>query len=180
MAFFGLFGRKRFERAGFELYNAAVRAAREPYYYTVCQVPDTMDGRFDMVGLHVFLVIHRLRDAGERGKALGQAVFDAMFSDMDFTLRELGVGDMNVGKRVKAMWEAFHGRSSVYATALLAHDPAVLAEAIERNVWRGQAPAGQAQAIAAIILQQDRHLAEQPVESLEAGRVTFLPAMVPA
>ncbi len=179
MAFFGLFGRKRFERAGFELYTKAVQAARDPTYYTALGVPDTMDGRFDLVGLHVFLVMHRLRNEGDVGKALGQAVFDAMFSDMDFTLREMGVGDMNVGKRVKAMWEAFHGRSSVYATALVAGDVGVLAEAIERNVWRGE-PAPGAQVMAGLIIQQDQHLASQPIAALQSGQIDFLPALVSA
>ncbi len=180
MALFGLFGRKRHERAGFELYTAAVRAARDPAFYGPLGVPDTMDGRFDMVGLYVFLLIHRLRNEGETGKALGQAVFDAMFSDMDFSLREIGVGDMTVGKKVKAMWEAFHGRSSVYATSLVAGDLDVMTEAVARNVWRGEdAPAG-ARAVAELAMRQDRHLADQNLADFVAGRADFLPVLVPA
>ncbi len=176
MAFLGLFGSKRYERAGFEIYTEAVQAARDPRFYTTLQVPDTLDGRFDMVGLYVFLVIHRLRDSGAAGKALGQAVFDAMFSDMDFSLRELGVSDMRMGKKVKEMWEAFHGRSSAYATALLADDTEALAAAIGRNVWRGDVEQGAASALAAIAMAQSRHLAAQSTEALLAGRVNLLPA----
>src|SRR5579875_1544843 len=104
MGILGLFGRKRHERAGFSLYTAAVRAAREPFFYTALAVPDTLDGRFDMIGLYVSLLIERLRTAPPPGPDLAQAVFDAMFSDMDGTLREMGVGDLSVGKKVRAMW----------------------------------------------------------------------------
>ena len=181
MALFGLFGSKRHERAGYALYTAAVQAARDPVFYQRLEVPDTMDGRFDMVGLYVFLVIHRLRDAGSDGKALGQAVFDAMFNDMDFSLREIGVGDMTVGKKVKAMWEAFHGRSANYAAPLLAHDEPAMAAAIARNVWRGDTQQERpAHTLAALVLAQDRHLATQTLKELVAGRIDFLPVSVPA
>lgn len=175
MAFGNLFGRKKHERAGYELYTAAVQAARDPYFYGRLDVPDTMDGRFDMVGLHVFLVIHRIHSASEQGAKLAQAVFDAMFSDMDFTLREIGVGDMTVGKKVKAMWEAFHGRSTAYAAALDAGDVPALATAIARNVWRGREPDSNATALAEAVIRQSRHLAAQPVEALLAGQVNFAP-----
>ncbi len=176
MAFLGLFGGKRYERAGFEIYTEAVQAARDPAFYTSLQVPDTMDGRFDMVGLYVFLVIHRLREGGDKGKALGQAVFDAMFSDMDFSLREIGVSDMRMGKKVKEMWEAFHGRSSAYASALMAGDTEALAAAIGRNVWRGQVEHGPAHTLAEIAMAQSRNLATQPIEALLSGRIDFTPA----
>lgn len=178
--FLGLGRRARRERIGFSLYTAAVTAARDPVFYQRLQVPDTMDGRFDMVGLYVFLVIHRLRDEGDTGKALGQAVFDAMFHDMDFNLREIGVSDMRVGKTMKGMWEAFHGRSANYAAPLLAGDEPALAAAIARNVWRHDADPAPAHALAALAIEQDRHLAAQRVTDLVAGRVDFLPATVPA
>ena len=89
-----------------------------PWFYRALGVPDTLDGRFDLVALHAFLLIHRLQDAPDPGPALAQAVFDAMFSDMDNNLREIGVSDLSVGKRMRAMWEAFHGRAKVYATAI--------------------------------------------------------------
>ena len=180
MALFRLFGRKRWERAGFELYSAAVRAARDPYFYLELEVPDTMDGRFDMVGLFVFLLIDRLHEQPPPGPALAQAVFDAMFLDMDDTLRELGVGDMSVGRRVKAMWEALNGRSQAYAAPLAAGDEAGLAAALGRNVWRGTASERHAEALAAITLRQHRHLALQPLPALLEGRAEFLPTPVPA
>ena len=117
MAFFGLFRSRRHERAGYALYTEAVQVARDPALYAVLGVPDTLDGRFDMIGLHVSLVMNRLRREASPGPELAQAVFDAMFSDMDFNLREMGVSDMAVGKRVKAMWEALNGRAQAYAAA---------------------------------------------------------------
>ena len=176
MALLGLLGRKRHERAGFELYTAAVGAARDPYIFETLGVPDTLDGRFDVIGLYVFLVVHRLHAASKEGKDLAQAVFDAMFSDMDINLREIGVGDMTVGKRVRAMWEAFNGRSAAYAAALDSGDVMALSGAVARNVWRGQAPPDSAHALAALAMEQSKHLADQPVEALLAGRVSFRPA----
>jgi cytochrome b pre-mRNA-processing protein 3 len=180
MAFLGLFGRKRYERAGFELYTAAVQAARDPYIFDTLRVPDTLDGRFDVIGLYVFLVVHRLHGESKVGKELAQAVFDAMFSDMDINLREIGVGDMTVGKRVRAMWEAFNGRSTAYAAALDAGDAAALTEAVARNVWRGKAPDDAARALAVSVLDQAAYLAAQPIEALAAGRVSFHPLQVAA
>jgi len=172
-----LFRRGRHERAGFQLYATTVGAARDPYLYTDCGVPDTLDGRFDLIGLHAFLLIHRLTREPEPGPALAQAVFDAMFSDMDINLRELGVSDLAVGRKVKAMWEAFHGRSRAYAEALDADDDAGLAAAIARNVWRGaEPPPGSAEALVRIARAQSRHLMAQPLETLARGTVAFLTA----
>ncbi len=176
MAFLRLFGRKRWERAGFSLYTAAVRAARAPYFYAELEVPDTMDGRFDMIGLFVFLLIDRLQKESEPGPELAQAVFDAMFLDMDMTLRELGVSDMAVGRRVKAMWEALHGRSLAYAGPLGAADGPGLAEALARNVWRGIGSGQHAAALAELALEQRQQLAAQDVSGLSTGAVNFLPA----
>ena len=80
----------RHERAGVALYGAAVAAAREPWFYQALGVPDTLDGRFDLVALHAFLLIHRLQACAEPGPALAQAVFDAMFRDMDRTCARSG------------------------------------------------------------------------------------------
>lgn len=162
------------ERAGYSLYGHAVAAAREPALYRDLGVPDTLDGRFDMVGLHASLLIRRLRALPEPGPILAQAVFDAMFSDMDINLREMGVGDLSVGRKVREMWEAFHGRASSYEAALAAGDAALLAEALVRNVWRGAAPRGAADRLARLTLAQDAALAGQDLPAFAAGRARFL------
>ncbi len=178
MALFGFLGRARRERAGFELYGAAVAAARAPYYFETLGVPDTLDGRFDLVGLFAALVIRRLRQAETRpaGADLAQAVFDAMFADMDFNLRELGVGDLSVAKKMRAMWEAFHGRALAYQGPLDDGDPVALAEAVGRNVWRGHPPAEGPAILARVALRQAAHLQGQAFADIRGGTVTFLPA----
>jgi len=171
--------RRRFDRQGTGLYSAAVRAARVPVFYATLAVPDTLDGRFDLIGVHVALIIRRLRREPEPGPALAQAVFDAMFQDMDVSLRELGVSDLSVGKRVKAMWDAFHGRAGAYEAAIAAGDSAELAAALARNVWRGAAPAGAAEQLAGYVLEQEVHLAGQDMAALTRGEVSFRPAAIP-
>jgi cytochrome b pre-mRNA-processing protein 3 len=163
------------ERTGYELYCAAVAAARAPEFYADLGVPDTLDGRFDLVGLHAFLLIRRLRALPPPGTELAQAVFDAMFNDMDINLREMGVGDMSVGKKVKKMWEAFHGRATAYQSALAQPGTAELEAALQRNVWRGRGRPDQAATLAQAVRAMDANLATQDLASLSAGRVTFPP-----
>lgn len=167
----GLRNRRRQEtgRAGSLLYAAAVAAAREPSLYAKLGVPDTLDGRFDLVALHTFLLVHRLREQTD----LAQAVFDAMFVDMDNNLREIGVGDLSVGKQVRAMWEAFHGRSKTYEAALAANDPDALAAALTRNVWRGNAPVGAPTALASRIMALAAYLDRQPLSAFTSGQTRF-------
>lgn len=173
----GLLKRRPHDRAGFQLYGAAVAQARSPHYFAALGVPDTLDGRFDMVALFAFLLVDRLQqDESPQGAALAQAVFDAMFSDMDQNLRQMGVSDLSVGKRVKAMWTAFHGRAHSYQDALDRGDSAMLEAALARNVWRAEVPPPGAAALAGELRAQRRHLAAQPVAALAAGRVDFLPA----
>jgi cytochrome b pre-mRNA-processing protein 3 len=176
-AFFGLARRGRHERAGFSLYTAAVAAAREPFLYRTLGVADTLDGRFDLVCLYTFLLVRRLRREAEPGPALAQAVFDAMFSDMDVTLREMGVGDLSVGRRVRAMWEAFNGRAHAYDAALAAADAPALEAALIRNVWRGMPPPeGSAASLRRLATAQAAFLDAQPFAALAAGEVSFRPA----
>ncbi|MCR0980437.1 ubiquinol-cytochrome C chaperone family protein [Roseomonas populi] len=174
MAFFGLFRRRTHERAGFALYTAAVTAARDPLLFEEGGVPDTLEGRFDLVALHAALLVRRLRrDPDPRGPALAQAVFDAMFADMDLNLREMGVGDMSIGKRVRRMWEAFHGRALAYEAALEGGDAAGLEAALARNVWGGEPPQGAAARLAAHAAALDGRLAAQPFAGFAAGEVDF-------
>lgn len=175
-----LFRRKPLERPGFLLYGAAVAAARNPWFFGPVGVPDTLDGRFDLVGLHAGLLIRRLHeDPDPRGAEAAQAVFDAMFADMDVNLREMGVGDLSVGKRVKRMWEAFHGRARAYGAALDAGDRAALQAALARNVWRSgpdaPSPSGGAPLLAAHAEKVAAALAAQPLADLLRGEVSFPP-----
>lgn len=155
-----------------QLYLAAVAQARRPDFYTRYGVPDTLDGRFDMTALHVFLVLYRLRGEGEVTRALGQALFDYMFGDMDRSLRELGVGDLRVGRKIKPMVQAFMGRAQAYREALLAGDAAGLTEALHRNVYRG-ADGAPAAALADYVQREVAGLARIPLADLQTGRIRF-------
>jgi cytochrome b pre-mRNA-processing protein 3 len=133
---FGWFGGRRQKEEMIDaLYAKAVAQARQPVFYAEREVPDTVDGRFDMLVTHVFLLLHRLGAEGREIKGVTQALFDLMFSDMDRSLREMGVSDMRVGKRVKEMARAFYGRVDAYEPAL--NDTEKLKEALARNLYRG-------------------------------------------
>lgn len=167
--------RNKHERAAFQLYGAAVTAARDPYLYETVGVPDTLDGRFDAIALHVYLLVRRLNAEPEPGPALAQAVFDAMFLDMDINLREMGVGDLSVGKRNRAMWEAFHGRSAAYAAAW--NDNVALEASLARNIWRGaEAPAGSPAALVRLAHAQAAYLNKQDLPTMLNGECSFLSA----
>lgn len=167
----GFLRRRRHERAGHELYCTAVAAARQEWFYREFGVPDTLDGRFDLVGLHAWLLIRRLTALPAPGPQVAQALFDAMFADMDINLREMGVSDLTVGKRVRAMWEAFHGRAAAYDSAL--GDEAALADALARNVWRGAAPPGAAARLAAHVRAQAAAVDDLQAAALLAGQAAF-------
>ena len=173
MAFFGLLGRSRYERTGFELYTAAVTMARTPAFYAELGVPDTLDGRFDLVGLYAALLIRRLRTIPAPGASVAQAVFDAMFSDMDTNLRELGVSDMRLARNVRAMWEAFHGRATAYEAALDSPDPAALQAALSKNIWRGVESPGAAR-LATIVRAQAARVDAAPASELLSGGFRFM------
>jgi cytochrome b pre-mRNA-processing protein 3 len=117
-----------------------VAQARTAALYIDFGVADTVTGRFEMVTLHVILVLDRLERAGEAARPLGQAVFDLYVKDMDRSLRELGIGDLGVPKRMKKMAQAFYGRHDMYRQALSAGDAALLTDAIARNVYAGARP----------------------------------------
>lgn len=161
------------------LYGAIVAQARDPALYTDFAVPDTVEGRFEMILMHAFALFHRLKDEPETHRTLGQGVFDAFCRDMDSNLREMGVGDLTVPKKMKKVGEAFYGRASVYDAALAETDDAALAGALLRNVHGGRPEmAPQAAALAAYLRRVVAGLAVQPYERLAAGAITF-PAVQP-
>ncbi len=159
------------------LYNIIVAQSRRPGFYLAGGVADTIDGRFDMIVLHAFLVMRRLRDAGEDGEALSQVLFDEMFSDMDRSLREMGVGDMGIGKRVRAMGKAFLGRVKAYEEALDEGGDAALAQALIRNLYRAEPPTETALGrMADYVRREAAALRTYPLAALLAGETAFGPA----
>lgn len=127
-----IFGFGSNRKAAEALYEEVVHQSRQPVFYLEAEVPDTVDGRFEMISLHAFLLMRRLKFDDSNMGELSQDVFDLMFADMDQSLREIGVGDLGVGKRVKKMAKIFYGRVVAYETALDGGDEA-LETALERN-----------------------------------------------
>jgi cytochrome b pre-mRNA-processing protein 3 len=119
------------------IYGMIVTRAREPVFYRDLGVPDTVNGRFDLLVLHLWIVLVHLKRI-EGGADLSQALFDRFCNDMDDNLREMGVGDLTVPKRMQAFGEAFYGRAAAYDRALTEGDEA-LAQALCKNILNGQA-----------------------------------------
>jgi cytochrome b pre-mRNA-processing protein 3 len=168
---FGLFRRKP-PRQVVATYTSIVAQARQPHFYAELDVPDTIDGRFEMVSLHTILVLDRLR--GEKGaaSAFGQELFDLFFSDMDSSLREMGVGDTSVPKKIKKMAEAFYGRAAALGEALAADGRQPLVDMIRRNLHAGReaADAAAITALAAYVRAAAEALAAQPLDDILDGR----------
>lgn len=167
--------RKSMKAAAAGLYQSAVVQSRDPLFYENLGVADTMDGRFDLITMHVFLILERLRQAGPKGKVLSQYLFDHMFRHMELTLREMGIGDMGVPKHMKKMMKAFNGRVHSYHAALNGSDKQSLKLAVARNIYRAEgdelpSAAGQ---LAEYISSAAGDLLQQDVQTLEAGRVSF-------
>jgi cytochrome b pre-mRNA-processing protein 3 len=148
-----------------------VARAREPIFFQDLNVPDTVDGRFDMVALHGWLVLDRLKTAGMDTAA--QALTDILFVSFDEALREQGTGDMGMGRRMKAFANAFFGRLAAYGGA---KDKAMLAEALARNVWRGGSVDDHARLLADYVMRARACLARS---DLATGVLDFgpLPAL---
>jgi cytochrome b pre-mRNA-processing protein 3 len=121
-------------------YARVAEQAREPRLFDACGIPDTLDGRFDALALHAALAIDRLRREPD-GEVLAQAFFDSMFRHLDVTLREIGIQDLGVGRRIKIMAEGLHGRALAYREALAGDGSTHLAEALRRNAYGGRSPA---------------------------------------
>lgn len=136
------------------IYGTIVAQTRDPLFYRDLNVPDTVDGRFDLLILHLWLVLRRLRGVGSD---LSQALFDRFCDDMDDNLREMGVGDLTVPKRMQKFGEAFYGRTAAYDLAW-SESEARLAEALQKNILNGEHPDSAAR-LAAYAARVAAHLA---------------------
>jgi cytochrome b pre-mRNA-processing protein 3 len=155
-----------------QAYGLVVEQSRRPEFFTALGVPDTLDGRFELICLHAFLYLRRLK-AEKDAASLSQRFFDTMFADFDRSLREIGVGDLSVGRHIGRMAEGFYGRVRAYEDGV-AGDDAALAAALRRNLY-GTAPAtaDQLARMAAYVRREVASLAARPPASLLAGTVTF-------
>ena len=160
-----LFRTRPRERLGQLLYEAAVRQARDPAFYTRFGVADRIDARFELYTLHVLLLVMRMRDEGERGAEAGQDLFNTYVSALDHALRELGVGDVSVGKKMRKLGEAMYGRMTAYEPPLREADEAGLAASLARNVYEDEDAAIGA-ALAAYAIASRARLAAQPFDAV--------------
>jgi cytochrome b pre-mRNA-processing protein 3 len=154
-------------------YRRVVEQARQPGFFIDGGVPDTLDGRFELICLHAFLFLHRLKREQPQAAPLGQRFFDTMFGDFDRSLREMGTGDLSVGREIKRMAEAFYGRVAAYERGL-AGDDGVLREALARNLF-GTASACPPCLAAMIeyVRSAAARLCRQGAAELLAGHVSF-------
>jgi cytochrome b pre-mRNA-processing protein 3 len=159
------------------LYGAIVAQARHPEFYRDFGVPDTVDGRFEMIVLHIALFVRRVRSEPDDIRTLGQEIFDRFCADMDHSLREMGVGDLAVPKRMKGIGEAFYGRAQTYDRALAGADTEAVAATLSRNVFAASDHPG-ARRLAAYVTAAERHLAGQGRLALAGGTLDF-PAPIP-
>ncbi|MFT4934989.1 MAG: cytochrome b pre-mRNA-processing protein 3 [Pseudoalteromonas distincta] len=168
-----LFRPKPAKIAGQKLYAGVVSQARRPDFYSRLGAPDTVEGRFELYSLHVVLLLDRLKRQGAAAGVVAQALFDAYVSALDDALREMGVGDLSVGKKMRKLGEAFYGRVKSYETALASlPDGGPLGALITRTVY-AEAEGAPAEALVAYVMRQRQALADQPLEGILAGEVEW-------
>jgi cytochrome b pre-mRNA-processing protein 3 len=146
-----------------EAYRSIVAQSRQVRFYADWGVPDTVTGRFDMVSLHVALFLHRMKGAPE-AKPFTQALTDLFFLDMDRSVRELGVTDLGVAKKVRKMAELFYGLVRALDPALDTANPAELESLLVRNIYGAPSPG--AAPLAGYLIEETRRLASQPANEL--------------
>lgn len=152
------------------VYTRIAQASRQPGLYIAADVPDTVEGRFECLSLHMVLVFRRLRALPAPAADLGQDLADAFFRSLDQSLREMGVGDLSVPKRMKTLAEAFYGRAHAYDAALDARDADALAAVLARNVTGGEEPARR---LAAYALEAEAGLSGQDLDGIVASGPVF-------
>ena len=165
--------RNPLQKAAELAYRRVVDQARQPGFFTDIGVPDTIDGRFELICLHAFLLLHRLKAEKPPALQLGQRFFDAMFADFDRSLREMGTGDLSVGRHVKRMAQAFYGRIDAYERGL-SEGCGVLGAALARNLFgtvRAD-PAALAE-VARYLRREASRLCERPIGELLTGAIAF-------
>jgi cytochrome b pre-mRNA-processing protein 3 len=164
-------------RTATKLYGSVVAQTRDPAFYAIHSVPDTPEGRFDLLIVHLYLVLERLRREGEACEALSRSLVETFITDMDDAMRELGVGDLSVPRKVKRAAAALYDRLYEYRAAMAAADSELLVEAVRRNVYGSVAVAEPsargAHAIAAYMCNAATALAAQAAAELLAGRIVF-------
>jgi cytochrome b pre-mRNA-processing protein 3 len=152
------------------LYGAIVAQARKPSFYQIYGVPDTVNGRLEMIILHAVMVLRRLSEDAPM-RPVGQALFDHFCRDMDGNMREMGVGDLAVPRKMRRIGEAFYGRQAAYALAFAPPHNRDLIAAFRRNVFSGRAEIGEVARLASYCRAAARHLSAQ--NGFDRGEISF-------
>ena len=160
-----LFRQRPDERQGDALYAVAVEQARQPAFYTALGVADRIDARFELYTLHVLILFLRLKQDGERGEVAAQKLFDTYISSLDNTLRELGVGDVSVSKKMRKLGESLYGRMNAYEGPLRAEDVDALAASLAKNIYES-ADAETGRALARYAVASRQNLTAQSFETV--------------
>jgi len=165
---------RRKRRAGTisAVYGAIVAQARHRAFYRQYGVPDTVESRLAMIVLHLALLLRRLEDASGEARAFGQGLFDAFCRDMDHNLREMGVGDLAVPRRMRRIGEEFYGQSAAYGAAVARGEWKRLQDALARNVYGAESPAG-APRLALYVREAWAHLADLDIDLVVHGSLIF-------
>lgn len=170
---FNLFGRKAIPAPVIALQQRVTQAALAPDLYLAAGIPDSFEGRFESLTLHVALVVRRLQQLGAPGKAAAQDLIDATFEALDQSIRELGVGDVSVPKKMKKLGKHVYGRFAAYEAALVADADTALAEALSRNITEQQDSAP----LTIYVRQAQAHLETLALEAILAEDQLFPPLM---
>jgi cytochrome b pre-mRNA-processing protein 3 len=169
-----LFRPRPAREAGRALYARAVEQSRSPSLYADLGAPDTGEGRFEIYSLHVVLLLDRLRGQGAEAAEVSQSLFDTYVKSLDHALREMGVGDLSVGRKMRKLGEAFYGRCKSYDTAFAAlPDTGPLAALLTRTVYAG-ADISPLPRLSAYVIAQRQALAAQPLDALLAGQADWV------
>ena len=172
--FKALFGRNVNRHHAHALYGAVVARARDSRFYSEYNVPDTFDGRFEMLVMHLFLLHNRLKDEDSEARQVSQLVFDLFIDDMDAALREASVGDQAVPKRIKKMTQVFYGRTGAYEQALAQEEvQTALAATIKRNLFTDMESGGAEQALAGYMAFQAAELADMAAATIIKADAVF-------
>jgi cytochrome b pre-mRNA-processing protein 3 len=167
---FGLFRKSVDTEAVYAVYSAIMAQSRQPHFYADWGVPDTVTGRFDMICLHLALMFGRLRSEGKAAADFSQALFDCFFKDMDRSLREMGVTDLGVPRKIQNMGNLLYGLMANLNEAVAVRDRAAVVDVLTRNVFAGE-PAEGAQRLADYVQAEAERLRGLPTTEIVAGRL---------
>ncbi len=168
---------KNINKSPEQLFSLVIEQTRLPVFYTEFKIEDTLDGRFDLMSLHMALLLGKIdqHEEHENFSSLKRRLQEVMFDNLDLTVREIGVGDMSVGKKVKVMAEAFYGRMIAYQKSLNAEDQEGLKNALRRNLYREKEMSDAVvDKVSDYVFLQWKHICSHSIEQVMADEFSFL------